>query len=120
MEARNNMRAIITKYHGPTNGKGSRISADDGSNRVYVPYDHASNDPYRKAALKLCRKIGYTGKLVCGGRDWGKVFVFLPENVGILYQWTYDKDTGIRSKINIDDVLDLSMSDADIEKQSSM
>lgn len=33
---------IRTRYHGPTNARGSRISATTISGqRVYVPYDHA-------------------------------------------------------------------------------
>jgi hypothetical protein len=32
--------AIRTRYHGPSNVRGSRFIATDGKNRITVPYDH--------------------------------------------------------------------------------
>jgi hypothetical protein len=44
-------QAIVTKYHGATNTKGSRISATTGAGiRVYVAYDHALNIDQMHAA----------------------------------------------------------------------
>ena len=38
-------KAIITKYHGPTNYRGSRVSASDSDgNRVYVSYNYGLKD----------------------------------------------------------------------------
>lgn len=54
--------AIITKYHGPTNTRGSRISATWGNDRCSVPYPHAesSGSPkHRVAAEALLRKLGH-------------------------------------------------------------
>jgi hypothetical protein len=72
------MKAIITKYHGPTNSRGSRISAsDEDGNRVTVSYDHASHDPHRLAAIALCKKMGWTGTLIEGGLgNKGNVYVW--------------------------------------------
>jgi hypothetical protein len=55
------MQAILTKYHGPTNFKGSRISAQADSCRIYLPYDHALNieENHRAAAHAYADKLGW-------------------------------------------------------------
>jgi hypothetical protein len=74
------MKAIVTKYHGPTNTKGSRISATDSdNNRVYVSRDCALHieDSHKDAAIALCKKMNWHGKLVAG--DFGpdrRIFVW--------------------------------------------
>lgn len=74
-------QAIVTRYHGPTNTKGARISATASAGRVYVPYDHALNADgnHEAAATALCAKFGWAGELACGGLEWGgdRVFVFV-------------------------------------------
>ena len=73
------MKAIFTKYHGPTNYKGMRISASDSDgNRVTIsyPYELSGEAVYRKAADALCAKMGWTGKMVAGGTPTGYVFSF--------------------------------------------
>ena len=73
-------KAIVTKYHGPTNTRGSRISASDSDgNRVSVSYDHALSreDVHRVAAEALCTKMKWTGRLVAGGLRDGYAFVFV-------------------------------------------
>jgi hypothetical protein len=73
------MKAIVTKYHGPTNFKGSRISASDSDgNRVSISYPHelSGEAVHRKAAEALCQKMGWTGELIAGGLKSGYVFVF--------------------------------------------
>jgi hypothetical protein len=74
------MKAITTRYHGPTNTRGSRITAsDEDGNRVTVGYDHALSGEavYRVAAEALCTKMGWTGGLVAGSIKHGYVFVFV-------------------------------------------
>lgn len=76
------MKAIRTKYHGPGNVRGSRISAtDDDGNRVTIPYPHQLNseDGHLLAARTLCRKMNWTGKLVRGSLRDCYVFVWLDE-----------------------------------------
>ena len=74
------MKAIFTKYHGPSNYKGSRISAcDEDGNRVTIgyPYELSGEAVHRKAADALCEKMGWPGKLVGGSHKRGYVFVFV-------------------------------------------
>jgi hypothetical protein len=55
-------KAIVTKYHGPSNTKGSRISASDGDgNRITIGYHDADNTDlnHARAALALCEKMGW-------------------------------------------------------------
>jgi hypothetical protein len=76
------MKAIVTKYLGPTDFKGARISAsDDDGNRVIISYDHAlsGEGPHRKAAEALCAKMKWTGMLFSGWTKGGYVFVFGPD-----------------------------------------
>ena len=38
------MQAIVTKYHGATNFKGSRISATAEAGRIYLSWDDSLNE----------------------------------------------------------------------------
>lgn len=76
------MKAILTKYHGPTNTRGSRYSAYDGDNRISLSADDALNSEqnHDAAALALCKKLKwgcsrYT-TLVRGGLKTGNVYVW--------------------------------------------
>ena len=75
------MVAIETRYHGPTNYRGSRITATANGHRVTVsyPYELSGVECHRKAAEALCEKMGWKGRMVAGGTDKGYVFVF-PEH----------------------------------------
>lgn len=59
------MKAIQVRYHGPTDSRGSRLTATaEGGpkpHRVTVGYNYAlSGDPlYRTAAVALCEKMGW-------------------------------------------------------------
>ena len=74
------MQTITTKYHGPTNNRGARISATSSSGiRVSVPYAHELNseDAHKVAMIALCRKLKWTGKFTSGEQEKGYVFVFV-------------------------------------------
>jgi hypothetical protein len=76
------MQAITTKYHGPGNVRGARISATTESGvRVSVPIDHGldTDENHANAARALCAKLGWSGTLVSGGTKNGNVYVFLPD-----------------------------------------
>lgn len=73
------MKAITTKFHGPTNVRGSRYSANDGDgNKVTVPADYALNSEqnHDAVAVKLCHKMKWDGPLMGGGTKDGRVYVF--------------------------------------------
>jgi hypothetical protein len=86
------MQAIRTKYLGATNFRGSRFKATAQAGSVTVPYDHAldNEDNHYAAALALCAKFGWSGRLVSGflsngeyahvlqARDLSNVIVRLP------------------------------------------
>lgn len=71
-------QAIVTKYHGPTNSRGSRVSATAEAGRVYVSYDDSLDtaDAHAAAVKALCAKLDWHGRLVCGGTATGYVFCF--------------------------------------------
>ncbi len=62
------MQAILTRYHGPTNTRGSRITAKAEAGRTSVAYDHALNydQNHRAAALALMAKVGWEHDLASG------------------------------------------------------
>lgn len=73
------MKSITTKYHGATNFKPSKFTATDGDNRVTVSYDHEldADGNHRAAAIALCKKLDWHGKLAQGSTKQGCVFVFV-------------------------------------------
>jgi hypothetical protein len=83
------MQAIITKYLGPTNTKGSRIKATCAAASVTLGYDSALNSDgnHRAAAEALCKKLGWVSSpnnlytsLVQGQLPNGdNVFTFIPK-----------------------------------------
>lgn len=72
------MKAIVTKFHGPTNTKGSRISAEaEGCPRIYRPKDYGSSNPHRDVAEEYRDLQGWKGRLIEGSLPKGDcVFVF--------------------------------------------
>lgn len=73
------MKAITTKFHGPSNTKGSRYSATDGDgNRVILSTDFAlgSEQNHDRAAVALCMKMKWDGPLMGGSTKDGRVYVF--------------------------------------------
>lgn len=75
------MKAIVTKYHGPGNVRGSRFSAsDEDGNKVFASYDYALNSDanHAAAARKLCEKLNWGGRLIGGGLGNGMAWVFDP------------------------------------------
>jgi hypothetical protein len=54
-------QAITTKYHPPTNTRGSRISAQCDAGRLSLPWDDAldSDGNHRAAAAALIKRLGW-------------------------------------------------------------
>lgn len=77
------MQAIVTKYLGATDSRGSRIIARADAGSVTVAWDYAIDDDanHRAAAEALCARLGWKGKLACGGMPpksaYACVFVFV-------------------------------------------
>ncbi len=74
------MKAIETRFLGPTNTRGSRIVASDSdSNRIEIGYSHELNSEgcHRQAAEALCQKMGWAGSLVGGSTKRGMCWIFL-------------------------------------------
>ena len=74
------MKAIITKYYGPTDTQGARVSAsDEDGNRATIsyPYELSGEAVHRAAADALCSKMGWSGRLAGGSLKNGYVFVFV-------------------------------------------
>lgn len=61
-------QAIQTKYHGPTDARGSRVSARCEAGRITVPWDHALNScqNHESACLALLQKLQWSGTYVGG------------------------------------------------------
>lgn len=72
------LRAITTKYHGPTATLGARVSASSSGDRHTIAWDYASNtfENHAAAAEALCLQMGWSGDLVAGTAGDGFVFVF--------------------------------------------
>ena len=74
------MKAIETKYLPVTNFKGSRIKAyTEGGNSVTIGYPHglSGEDVFRKAAVMLCEKLGWSTDILGGGKADGNGYVFV-------------------------------------------
>jgi len=75
-------QAIVTKYHGPTNSRGSRISATAEAGRVYMGYRHELDiaENHAAAARMFALKFGWlaSSDYVMGGTGDGYVFVAVP------------------------------------------
>jgi hypothetical protein len=77
------MKAIETKYLGPTDTKGARITASDSDgNRVTISYPHdlSGEAVHRKAAEALRDKMQWTGDLAGGATRRGYAFVFVSQS----------------------------------------
>lgn len=74
------MKAIVTKYHGPTETRGARIVAtDQDGNRKMIPQPldtQTDEEAHMQAAVALCRKMRWEGELVAGAIKDGYVFVW--------------------------------------------
>lgn len=74
------MKAITTKFHGPTNTRGSRYSASDKDGNhisISTAFEVDSCENHERAARALCVKMGWVQyPLMSGALKNGYVFVF--------------------------------------------
>lgn len=79
-------QAIVTKYLGPTDHRGSRVSARAAAGRFTIPWDSALDTPanHRKAARGLADRFGWLdlNDLVGGSLpdSSGYAFVLVPRS----------------------------------------
>lgn len=71
-------QAIVTKFLGPTNSRGSRIKATASAGSIIVPWDYGLgiDDNHRAAAKALADKFGRGGTWIGGG---------MPDGTGNVY-----------------------------------
>lgn len=82
------MKAIRTRYLGPTNTKGSRIKADDGDgNSMIVSYDHryGIDENHRLACKALQRKLNWAGRYYGGGMPHSRYWVCIDKDYFSFY-----------------------------------
>lgn len=80
-------QAIATKYHGPTDRLGSRVSAKADAGRVVLAWDYAlsTEGNHRAAAEALARKLDWQGAWIGGGLpDQGYCFVLQDDQGGFV------------------------------------
>lgn len=87
-------QAIVTKFLGPTNVRGSRIKAKAAAGSVIIPYDHALNIEHNhaKAAEALAIKFGWSGFYVQGGMPDDSGYCFVNEPTSTMQgepQWAF-------------------------------
>jgi len=78
------MLAITSKYHGPTNTRGSRVRATANGHMVTVPWaaEWDAEQNHREACKRLCDKLGWNADRFFGGVlddgrwAWVPVFTF--------------------------------------------
>lgn len=75
-------QSISTRYIGPTDFRGSRVKATaSGGLSKTIPWDDTLgiDENHTAAAIALCKKLGWKGKLVAGSdrQGRGNVFVFI-------------------------------------------
>lgn len=76
------MKAITVRYLGPTNTRGARLKASDrDGSSITVSYDYglSRDERHDSAALALCEKMGWTGKLSRGWLKSEAVYVFISD-----------------------------------------
>ena len=95
------MQAILTKYHGPTNTRGSRISAAASAGKIFVEYDHALDleGNHRAAAGALAVKLKWSDgfEIVTGCLPGG-------EYCHTLSRAVYEARALLKRRLNGDDV----------------
>lgn len=72
-------QAIVTKYLGPTNHRGSRVKATAQAGSITVSWDHALSveDNHKAAARALVTRWGWDGDWHGGATPDGGGYVFV-------------------------------------------
>lgn len=79
------MKAIRTRFYGPSNFKGSRYMATDGDGHsitLNTNYELNSDANHERVANALMRKMGWPNELVGGGFESDMYWTMLPLEKG--------------------------------------
>ena len=80
-------QAIVTKYLGPTNHRGSRVKATCNAKTATTSWDYALDvaENHAMAAKALAKDLGWVGNWVLGGlpNETGYVLVHLADGTGV-------------------------------------
>lgn len=83
-------QAIVTKWIGPTNTKGSRVKAKAAAGSLTVSWDHSKGveENHTAAAKALASKLNWNGRWAAGGMpdDTGNVYVLLPSGSSHVFE----------------------------------
>lgn len=82
------MKAIVTKFHGPTNNRGSRYSARaEGLPALTLSADYGldADANHRRLAVEFAKKYGWKGILHGGA---------MPDGTG--YAWVFGTREGVK------------------------
>lgn len=74
------MIAIRSKYHGPTDGRGSCVRARANGRSAQLPWDSAlgSEENHYRAVVLLCAKLGWDADRFFGGNLESGEWVWVP------------------------------------------
>jgi hypothetical protein len=77
-------QAIVTKYFGPTNHRGSRVRATAHSGSLMMIWDDSlsSDANHDRAARQLADKFNWRGDLIAGGLPGGDANVYVFDDTG--------------------------------------
>ena len=67
---------IRTRYSGPTDTRGSRMTAYGNGRQLTIPYPYESNDPHLCVAAALLAAMGVTEFEVLSRRELTRGYVF--------------------------------------------
>lgn len=81
-------QAIVTKWFGPTNSRGSRVKAKAAAGSITVSWDYGLNvaDNHAAAARALADKLGWPGAWVGGGTPGEDGYVFVDTRAGDTFE----------------------------------
>lgn len=88
------MKAIVTKYLGPTNVKASRVKAyAEGGHSIVLQWDDGLSQGrnHADAAEALARKMKWSGCYVMGGLPCGRQNVFVNTDEHFRVAFTVEK-----------------------------
>lgn len=74
------MKAIVTKFHGPTDVRSARVTARDSDGNSFTVPTTEYADPHLAAAIGLVRKVNFARGTLKGGEE---VFVIVTDIVGV-------------------------------------